>query len=163
MLKKRENKPTESNLQGEAFDIFPQLDDSTQTIINAQDQTDDPIEHMDTHDDLPNDDPEPTDFQKKVAEIPDKKWNQLQWLTGLFLGFVSGFCLTSFEVIFGEGRDYGLIVAAIICFLAPRLLETQSARKIPKLRIAMIVALFIYLAVFMAYTLIYNPGAFSQR
>lgn len=162
MFKKREHKPVESNLQGEDFDIFPELDDNTQARIKSQNEIEDAIEVEQadiTHDDLP-DDPEPTDFQKKVAKIPDKKWNQLQWFTGLLLGFLSGFCLTSLEVILGEGRDYGLIVAAVICFLAPRLIESQSARKIPKLRIAMIVALFVYLACFLAYTLIYNPGAF---
>lgn len=94
-------------------------------------------------------------FQKFCARMDDAKWALAQRVTGAILGAIAGVALF-WEGLTGReesGFSISLIVAVVIAMLVPNIIEKQSARRIPKLRIALviglaavIVAYFIYMA-----------------
>ncbi len=151
MFFKPKNEPQTPHLEGEDFDIFPDLGDAHRfrpatTDANAaqakESEVDDP--------------PEPTALQKKIADIPDDKWKLYQTLAGAVLGLVVG-CALFLRIPGNETSSLGMLIGAIIALFAPKYLELQAARKIPRLRTAMLVTSLVVLALYLCYGLLINP------
>ena len=83
-------------------------------------------------------------FQKWVARLDEKTWTLYQRIVGAILGVGSGVALFWNGGSDNErGFSYSLIVAIVIAMLIPNILEKQAIRRIPKLRIALVIALAI--------------------
>lgn len=100
-------------------------------------------------------------FQKFIARLDEKTWTLYQRIAGAILGVGAGIAL-----FWNGGSDteggfsYSLIFAIVIAMLIPNVLEKQGGRRIPKLRIALVIALgvmivgyFIYWGVFHGFRL----------
>ena len=83
-------------------------------------------------------------FHKFIARMDEKTWTLVQRVFGAILGVGAGLAL--FWNGGGDneqGFSYSLIVAIVIAMLIPNILEKQGARRIPKLRVALVIALAI--------------------
>lgn len=145
MLHKHKQQPEKPSLMGEDFDVFPDLNDRPNPVSAAHDPAPEEEE----------DDPGPTDFQIKVAAISEEKWKIYQVLAGVFLGLLCGGCLTIGGQLLSGSTS--AILAFGIALIIPGILEKQSARKIPRLRITMCIALFVWLAGYYAYAYFTDP------
>lgn len=152
MFKKREPEPERPRLLGEDFDIFPDLGDRPANTAEAEAVEEEPEEE-----DVPV---EPTPFQKKVAAISEENWKKYQVIAGVVLGLLAGICLSFLSRLPAFG-NMGLIVAAVVALIVPNMLEKQAARKIPRLRVALIIALAVCLGFYMLYGMVLNPGFFE--
>lgn len=88
---------------------------------------------------------EPSEMEKRIAAIPEDKWNLYQTLAGGAVGLVAVALLT-----FGS-EDLGtwaLVLAVVLALFLPRHLERWWGRKMPRARIAMIVSMSVALAAF---------------
>ena len=91
-------------------------------------------------------------FQKWIARMDEKKWVLMQRIVGAILGVASGVAL-----FWNGGSDtesgfsYSLIVAIVIAMLIPNIIEKQGLRRIPKLRIALVIALGVMIAGYFVY------------
>lgn len=147
MFKKREQEPQAPRLQGEDFDVFPDLGDRKKPAAIEEEPVDDtPVE--------------PTEFEKKIAAIPEEKWKKYQIIGGILLGILSGLSIA----VLGKTETFGnisLIVAAVLALVIPNLFEKKSGRKMPTMRIALILSLAICLGLYMFYGFVLNPGFFK--
>lgn len=90
--------------------------------------------------------------QKAIARLSEKSWNTIQYVLGAILGLATGAAL--FWNGGGDneqGFSYSLIVAVIIAMLIPNLLERKGLRRIPKLRIALVIVLAIMIVAYFIY------------
>lgn len=149
MFNKNKNGPKKSRLMGEDFDIFPDLGDSPKP--DAAQNNPPPEEE--------EEDPGPTDFQLKIAKISETNWRKFQIAAGSFLGLLCGACITIGGKLI-EGST-STIIAFGVALIIPGIIEKQSARKTPRLRIAMCITLFIWLAGYMAYGYFTDPSFFK--
>lgn len=99
-----------------------------------------------------------TDFQKKVEEISEEKWNKYQMLGGIALGLVTAFCITylSSTQTFGT---VGFAIAIIVALLLPNLFERWSGRSIPKVRKWLAITLMACLVVVLGIRLLTDPAS----
>ena len=91
-------------------------------------------------------------FQKAIARMSEKTWTIVQRVVGALLGIASGVAL-----VWNGGSDteggfsYSLIVAVVIAMLIPNLIEKKGLRRIPKLRIALVIALAAMIVIYFIY------------
>ncbi len=88
---------------------------------------------------------EPSDLEKRIAAIPEDKWNLYQILGGAAVGLIAVALLT-----FGS-EDLGtwsLVLAAVLALVAPRYLERWGGRKLPRARMAMVISMAVALVAF---------------
>ena len=81
-------------------------------------------------------------FQKFIARMDEKTWTLAQRIVGAILGVGAGLALfwnggSDTE----QGFSYSLVIAIVIAMLIPNILEKQGGRRIPKLRVALVIAL----------------------
>ncbi|MDL2257744.1 hypothetical protein LJC42_01110 [Eubacteriales bacterium OttesenSCG-928-K08] len=156
---KKNDKESMNEIQSDdQLEKFPSLDDIgdyygkfPDEVITQKQEAEEPAEE--------EPEPEPTPLQKKIAEIPEKKWLQLQIAAGALLGLLAGLSLTLLNK--SSGSSMGLIIAVVIALIIPNTAERQFARKMPKLRIAMIITLVVLMAAFLLYGFVINPGFFE--
>jgi len=91
-------------------------------------------------------------FQKYIARLNDKTWTLIQRIVGAILGVASGLALfwnggSDSE----QGFSWSLVLAIVIAMLIPNILEKQSGRRIPKLRVALVIALGVMIAGYFVY------------
>ena len=84
------------------------------------------------------------DLQKKVRDIPEQKWNLYQYIGGAIIGLVCGYLLTVVSSYPSIGM-YGTIAAALLALFGPRMIEKRVKRTVQKARIAMMIALGVWL------------------
>lgn len=150
MFKQRkEEDPQGPRLQGEDFDIYPDLGDRPA-----------PSAPIEAPADEPEDDPPPTELQQKIAAIPEEKWKTYQLLAGIFLGLVCGVLITFGNVLF-DG-SVGVIIAFGIAVVLPNILERQIARTTRRMRIVMAASLAVWLVISVIYGAL-NPGFLSGQ
>lgn len=93
-------------------------------------------------------------FQKAIARMSEKTWTLLQRVVGALLGIATGVALF-WNGMQGEsessGFSYSLIIAVVIAMLIPNIIEKQGARRIPKLRIALVIALAVMIVAYFIY------------
>ena len=96
-------------------------------------------------------------FQKYCARMDDKKWSLLQRIVGALLGVIAGVALfwdTLVRPSAGAAQQQGgiftipLIVAIVVALIVPNIIEKQSLRRAPKLRVAMVIALTAVIAIY---------------
>ena len=91
-------------------------------------------------------------FQKAIARMSEKTWTIVQRVVGALLGIASGVAL-----FWNGGSDtesgfsYSLIVAVVIAMLIPNLIEKKGLRRIPKLRIALVISLSAMIVIYFIY------------
>ena len=91
-------------------------------------------------------------FQKAIARMSEKTWTIVQRVVGALLGIASGVAL-----FWNGGSDteggfsYSLIVAVVIAMLIPNLLEKKGLRRIPKLRVALVISLAAMIVIYFIY------------
>jgi len=90
------------------------------------------------------------ELQRKVRAIPEQRWNLIQRAAGAALGLICGFLLTYLGSFESTGM-YGTIGAVLIALFVPNMAEKRIKRPVQKGRIALMIALGIWLA---AYALI---------
>ena len=89
-------------------------------------------------------------FQKTIARMNEKTWTLVQRIVGAILGVASGLALFWNGGSDNEqGFSWSLVVAIVIAMLIPNILEKQSGRRIPKLRVALVIALAIMIVGYM--------------
>ncbi len=154
LFQKKEEAPETPRLLGEDFDIFPDLGDrpKPEPMPEKSEEPEEP--------EVPEPEPEPTPFQKKVAAIDEKRWKTYQIIGGIVLGVLSGLALTVFGRIETIAR-FNLIIAVVLALLVPNLFERYAARKIPTVRIWLIITLGVLLALYVFYGLVINPEFFT--
>ncbi|MDL2234921.1 hypothetical protein LJC07_02055 [Christensenellaceae bacterium OttesenSCG-928-L17] len=132
------------------LELFPRLEDlPPEWIGNIVDET--PAPAAEEAEEEPEEEIEPSPFAKKVAGIPEKKWRTYQIIGGVVLGLLAGLAITLFSHISEQYSSFGLIAAAVIALIVPSQLEKRAERKIPALRIAMIVAIAATMGAYMLY------------
>ena len=85
------------------------------------------------------------DLQKRVRAMPDKKWNALMTISGAILGVLCGVLLTYFSAMESIGM-YGTIGALLLAMLVPRLAERRLRRSVQRGRVALMIALGVWIA-----------------
>lgn len=121
---------------------------------NASLDPDDPVTTM-SEDELQESilaDSDMNGFQKWIARLDEQKWTLLQRIVGAILGVAAGVAL--FWNGGGDneqGFSWSLIVAVVIAMLIPNILEKQGQRRIPKLRIALVIALGVMIVGYFVY------------
>ena len=121
---------------------------------NASLDPDDPVSTM-SEDELQEsllEDSGMNGFQKWIARLDEKKWTLLQRIVGAILGVASGVSLfwnggSDSE----QGFSWSLIIAVVIAMLIPNIIEKQGLRRIPKLRVALVIALGVMIAGYFVY------------
>ena len=92
-----------------------------------------------------------TAFQKTIAKMSDKTWDLCQRICGVVLALLASVALF-WENITGStnegGFSYSLIVAVVIALLIPSIIERRGLRKIPKVRMIMVIVLLICIVVY---------------
>ncbi|HWR22916.1 MAG TPA: hypothetical protein VN366_05495 [Feifaniaceae bacterium] len=156
MFKKRDPEPEPPRLQGEDFDIFPALDEEDIRRVPPEEEeiSTEPAEPVE---ETP---PEPTEFEKKIAAIPDDQWKKYQLIAGIVLGALSATCIVVLGRIESVGT-IGFIIGALLALYLPNMLEKKGGRKIPLLRTALIISLVISMGLFALYGFVINPGYFA--
>jgi len=91
-------------------------------------------------------------FQLTIARMSEKTWTIVQRVVGFILGIASGVALFWNGGSNDEGGfSYSLIVAVVIAMLIPNIIEKQGARRIPKLRVALVIGLAVMIAIYFIY------------
>lgn len=91
-------------------------------------------------------------FQKAIARMSEKTWTLVQRIVGGILGIAAGAALFWNGGSNNEsGFSYSLIVAVVIAMLIPNIIEKQGLRRIPKLRIALVIGLAVMIAIYFVY------------
>lgn len=91
-------------------------------------------------------------FQKAIARMSEKTWTIVQRIVGAVLGVATGVALFWNGGSNSEsGFSYSLIIAIVIAMLIPNIIEKQGLRRIPKLRIALVIALAVMIAIYFVY------------
>ena len=84
------------------------------------------------------------EFQKKVRDLPESKWNLYQIIGGALTGAACGYLLTEISSYPSIGM-YGTIAAALLALFGPRLVEKRFKRTVQKARVWMMIALGVWL------------------
>ena len=84
-----------------------------------------------------------TDFQKRIAAIPEPRWKLYQTLGGLLTGAIAVITLC----LGHDGFSPLFVVAICLCLFLPNYLEKQGGRLVPRARAAMCIAIAIGLVV----------------
>ncbi len=87
-------------------------------------------------------------LQTKVRNLPESKWNLIQYAGGAVLGLFCGYLLT----IFGEYESIGMystIIAVLIALFVPKMAEKRLKRSVQKGRIALMIALAVWMLAFL--------------
>lgn len=95
-------------------------------------------------------------FQKFCARMDDVKWARMQRIVGALLGVIAGVALfwdTLVPPAAGAAQQQGLfsiplIIAIVVALIVPNIIERQSLRRVPKLRVAMVIALALVLVAY---------------
>ena len=114
----------------------------------------DPVEEMsaDQVQESILEDSDMTGFQKAIARMSEKTWTIVQRVVGALLGIASGVALFWNGGSDSEGGfSYSLIVAIVIAMLIPNLIEKKGLRRIPKLRIALVISLAAMIVIYFIY------------
>ena len=90
------------------------------------------------------------ELQTRVHNYPDSKWALIQRVCGAALGVICGLMLTYLGNFPSIGM-YGTIGAVLIALFVPNLVEKRVKRSIQKGRVALLIALAVWL---IAYALI---------
>jgi len=98
--------------------------------ILGDDEDEAPTEHV------------PTAFEKKMAAIPEDKWNLYQIIAGIVIGLFTVYALYG-----GEDTSYMFLTAILIALVGPNQFEKAANRKIYKGRVAMCISLAVGIAV----------------
>lgn len=101
------------------------------------------------------------DLQKKVRDLPEQKWNLYQYIGGAIMGLVCGYLLTVVSSYPSIGM-YGTIAAALLALFGPRMIEKRVKRSVQKARIAMMIALGVWLIGNLAYMLLSGVPIISK-
>ena len=121
---------------------------------NASLDPDDPVNTM-SEDELQEsilEDSGMNGFQKWIARLDEKQWTLLQRIVGAILGAAAGISLFWNGGSDNEqGFSWSLIIAVVIAMLIPNIIEKQGMRRIPKLRIALVIALGVMIAGYFVY------------
>lgn len=81
-------------------------------------------------------------FQKYIARLSEKTWTLVQRIVGAILGVAAGLALFwNGGSDTDRGMSWSLVIAIVIAMLIPNILEKQGGRRIPKLRVALVIAL----------------------
>lgn len=92
-------------------------------------------------------------FQKTLAKMSDKSWNLCQHICGVILGLLASAALFWDSMASAQkeqgGFSFSLVIAVVIAFLVPNVLEKQGLRKIPKARITMAVTLLVCIVIYL--------------
>ena len=93
-------------------------------------------------------------FQKYCARMSDARWALMQRIVGALLGVAAGVSLFWDTLIKADSSQQQgifsmpLVIAIVIALIVPNIIEKQSLRRIPKLRIAMVIALAVVIAIY---------------
>ena len=101
------------------------------------------------------------DLQKRIRDYSDRKWNAILTVCGGLVGLLCGALLTVFSAMESIGM-YGTIGAVVIALLLPRFAEKRVKRSIQKGRVAMMIALALWLAVTAAVMIIKGVPIFTK-
>ena len=156
MFQKQANQePEKPRLQGEDFDIFPDLGDRyAYKNDGAEESKAEPGAEAEPRE--PEAPPEPTEFEKRIAALSPSAWKKLQIAGGALLGVLSGLCMTVLSD-YKTFSGYGLIVAVVLALLVPNLIEKKVQRSISAGRIALIAALAVTMGIYLVYGLMNPP------
>ncbi len=102
--------------------------------ILGDDEDEAPTEHV------------PTEFEKKMAAIPENKWRIYQIIAGIAIGL-----FTVFALFGGEDSSFMFIIALCLALLGPNQFEKSANRKIFQARYALIVTIAVGLVVMLIY------------
>ncbi len=147
--KKSVEEPHQPVLQGEDFDIFPQLDDRFSYKPKP-----DEGKQPEAEDATP---PEPTPFQQKMADVPENKWKWMQRIVGSLLGVCGGLSISFLSLVSDFFEQWGIIIAAALVLVLPNQFEKRAARPMPLLRKFMIFALILLFAAYALYIFVISP------
>ena len=92
-------------------------------------------------------------FQIFCARMNDARWTLAQRIAGALLGIGAGVALFWDSLTGIEREQQGffslpLILALALAMFVPNIIEKQSQRKVPKLRLALVVALAAFIAIY---------------
>ena len=89
-------------------------------------------------------------FQKFIARMDERRWVLTQRIAGVILGLLAGVSLF-WDSFSGkeEGFSYSLIIAVVIAMLVPNIIEKQGLRRIPKLRVALVITLSVMIVAYL--------------
>ena len=95
-------------------------------------------------------------FQKYCARMDDARWVLMQRIVGALLGVIAGMSLF-WDTLVRNGstqQQQGffsppLIIAIVIAMAGPNIIEKQSLRRVPKLRIALVVSLAVIIVIYL--------------
>lgn len=102
------------------------------------------------------------DLQKKIHDYSEKQWNLMQRAGGAVVGLACGFMLTHLSSYESIGM-YGTIGAALIALFVPRLIEKRVKRSVQKGRVALMIALGVWLISYMLFMLISGVPILSKN
>ena len=90
-------------------------------------------------------------FQKFIARMDEQRWTLTQRIVGVVLGLLAGVSLfwDSFSGKEEGGFSYSLIIAVVIAMLVPNIIEKKGLRRIPKLRVALVITLSVMIVAYL--------------
>lgn len=91
-----------------------------------------------------------TGFQKFIAKMDDARWTLVQRVAGALLGILTGVSLfwNGFGGSEEGGFSYSLIFAVVIALVVPNIIEKKGLRRIPKLRVALVISLLVMIVAY---------------
>ena len=119
---------------------------------------DDPIASM-TEDELQEsilEDSGMNAFQKYCARMDEARWSLMQRVVGALLGVAAGMSLfwdTLMKTNTNPQQQQSffslpLLIAIFIAMVIPNIIEKQGARRVPKLRVALVIALAVVIVIY---------------
>ena len=95
-------------------------------------------------------------FQKYCARMSEARWTLMQRIVGALLGIAAGMSLFWDTFMKTEASQQQrqsffsmpLVIAIVIAMVVPNIIEKQSLRRIPKLRIALVIGLAAIIVVY---------------
>ena len=95
-------------------------------------------------------------FQKYCARMDEARWSLMQRVVGALLGVAAGMSLF-WDTFLGRSAEpqqqqgffsMPLVIAIVIAMIVPNIIEKQSLRRIPKLRIALVIGLAVVIVIY---------------
>lgn len=129
--------------------------------MSEQLQKPNPEEQPETPEVINTEPEELDDLQKRIRDYSDRKWNAILTVCGGLVGLLCGALLTVFSAMESIGM-YGTIGAVVIALLLPRFAEKRVKRSVQKGRVAMMIALALWLAVTAAVMIIKGVPIFTK-
>ena len=94
-------------------------------------------------------------FQKYCARMSEARWTLMQRIVGALLGIAAGISLFWDTLVRNDTSQQQqglfsmpLVIAIVIALIVPNIIEKQSLRSAPKLRIAMVIALAVVIVIY---------------